>query len=313
MRLFRAYGLTLAADGDMPELEVVDSGEPDLVFSVADHAPEPVTTDDAWIPLSFSDVEDPWSEMRRRGEDYVVRVGGLVEFEVSSATDRVVARPLEPVEDVTLRHLLIDHVLPSVVAHRGGIVLHGSAVAGPGGVLAFVGDSGVGKSTLASALCDRGMPLLADDALWIRTAGGVATVEASYPGLRIWPGSCQDRGRSADAPAMADYSEKVRLSGGDLPGGSLPRDEGIRRIHLVEPPGERVEILIEPVPFGKAVSGLLRHGSVLDPEDRERMRRQFETVTDSSVVHSVRRLSFPRDESRIEELVDRILEEAEAP
>lgn len=51
----------------------------------------------------------------------------------------------------------------AILLQRGGMVLHGSAVALEGRAYVFSGDSGVGKSTLAAALCQAGCTLITDD------------------------------------------------------------------------------------------------------------------------------------------------------
>jgi hypothetical protein len=62
-------------------------------------------------------------------------------------------------------------VLPMALQALGGEALHASGVLGPSGVVALCGDSGVGKSTLASALGARGYPVWADDAVAFEVAG----------------------------------------------------------------------------------------------------------------------------------------------
>src|SRR5579859_218657 len=66
--------------------------------------------------------------------------------------------------------LILTGPLASFVMFRiGHPKLHGSAVATPNGAVIFLGAAGYGKSTLAAAFVNRGMPLLADDLLPLST------------------------------------------------------------------------------------------------------------------------------------------------
>jgi hypothetical protein len=67
-----------------------------------------------------------------------------------------------------------------VLCHqRGTTPLHGSAIDIVDGCVAFVGDSGAGKSTMAAALASRGHHVISDD---------LCVFEASEQGVRVWPG-----------------------------------------------------------------------------------------------------------------------------
>ncbi|NDJ10008.1 MAG: hypothetical protein EBY17_02270 [Acidobacteriia bacterium] len=67
-----------------------------------------------------------------------------------------------------------------VLLQRGGLVLHGSAVAdAQGRAFVFCGRSGIGKSTLAAALCRSGTHFVTDDVC------SVSLAEAGSP--VIWP------------------------------------------------------------------------------------------------------------------------------
>jgi hypothetical protein len=60
-------------------------------------------------------------------------------------------------------HRLLSTVLPLLLAERGDLVVHGSAVDAGGRAVIFLGTSGRGKSTLALAAGSRGFPVLAED------------------------------------------------------------------------------------------------------------------------------------------------------
>ena len=67
-----------------------------------------------------------------------------------------------------------------VLCHqRGTTPLHGSAIDIVDGCVAFVGDSGAGKSTMVAALASRGHQVISDD---------LCVFEASEQGVRVWPG-----------------------------------------------------------------------------------------------------------------------------
>jgi hypothetical protein len=76
--------------------------------------------------------------------------------------------------------LVTSHVLPLAAVLRGMEVLHASAVATAGGVLAFLGRSGAGKTTLAGRLVARGARFVTDDVLAVDVVG--TTVRAHRGG-----------------------------------------------------------------------------------------------------------------------------------
>lgn len=69
--------------------------------------------------------------------------------------------------------LLIATALPAMMWMRGGFMLHAATVTFPGiqGAIAFIGDSGVGKSTVVNRLLSEGAILIGDDTLVLRRVG----------------------------------------------------------------------------------------------------------------------------------------------
>ena len=115
----------------------------------------------------------------------------------------------------SLRHVLLDQVLPRLLAQRGHLVLHGSlAVTADARHVVVIGDSGMGKSTLASAFALAGGAVLTDDCLSVAFQGERPRAIPSYPGLRLWPDSLTALfpARKAEATPMTHYSDKQRLA-----------------------------------------------------------------------------------------------------
>jgi len=88
-----------------------------------------------------------------------------------------------------------------VLFQRGRLALHASAVAVGGKVVAFLGEPGAGKSSLAAALHARGHDLVADDVTAVDLTGGRPLVFPAFPQLKLMP-----------AAAAAVGCDEARLS-----------------------------------------------------------------------------------------------------
>lgn len=154
-----------------------------------------------------------WLSFGRRDDGYLLRFGDLADFEVSAAGDRIRCRPATGLAAMTLRHLLLDQVLPLALSQAGRLVLHASAVHVPRlGAIAFAGRAGAGKSTLAAALAMRGCQLMADDSLVVAAGPPAMMALPGYPGVRLW--SEASRGLRLDRSAtasVAHYTRKQRI------------------------------------------------------------------------------------------------------
>lgn len=132
----------------------------------------------------------------------VLRYPGLCEF-VGDPELADVTVHLHPGGDPGLIPILAAGALVAVhLKLRHELVLHASAVQRNGQVLAFVGASGMGKSTLAALLCNNGCELVTDDVL---------RVDLTAPVARVYPGGVESRLRmNARQLADAAPSDAVR-------------------------------------------------------------------------------------------------------
>jgi hypothetical protein len=89
--------------------------------------------------------------------------------------------------DDDVRLFLQGSAFGALLQQRGLLALHASAVAVGEGAVAFMGPSGIGKSTLATAFHQRGYTVLTDDVCVVDfDAGGAPVVVPGYPQLKLW-------------------------------------------------------------------------------------------------------------------------------
>lgn len=152
-RFYRAYGLTIASDVALPELEPAQPGVADLLIALA-----PV------------DMPKPSPEaatiFRFEPERQYLAWHAVGAFLISGGR-RIDVEPAPGVDDALLAFPLLGPVMALLLHRRGLLVLHASAIALSGQGAIFMGDKGAGKSTTASALIRAGHELLTDDVVAI--------------------------------------------------------------------------------------------------------------------------------------------------
>ena len=141
-------------------------------------------------------------------------------FLIAAAGDRIarlVATAAEAPAQRTLERAL-GAPMALALALRGIFLLHASALAGPRGVIAICGESGTGKSTLASAAAswrDLGLSRVADDQLPV-ALGARPTVLPHFPQLKLPPEAWHAPGAAAVLPLrMVVQALRSAPAGGD--------------------------------------------------------------------------------------------------
>lgn len=147
------------------------------------------------------------------GNDYRLFLPDGGNFFVTADLQTVVCMPEPAASMQTIEHLLLDQVIPRVLAQSGRLVFHGSCVVLPTGrVVTFLGDSGVGKSVLAASIHKVGGTLLTDDCFMVVFEDNVPMVVPGYSGLRLWPDMADELFPDHQRSGMAHYSAKQRVS-----------------------------------------------------------------------------------------------------
>jgi hypothetical protein len=297
---YQLCGFVLESNVSLPELEPIQGREVEYSFQLlSPSAPKPFA--ECWLHHHVQSRGEVWLSLGKHGGGYLLRFPDLADFVAVGREIRCFPTDTLPAE--TIRHFLLDLVMPLLLSGRGKLVLHASAVVVAGEALAFVGPTGRGKSTLTACFGARGFPLLADDCLVLQEVQGQFMATPNYGGLRLWPDSITALfDREPKLAAMAGDSEKLRL-GTETGRVRFHREPvRLRRIYVLESPDDGTAV--QGVVVGRASPRdacleLAKHTFRLDVTDRQRLLEEFDLLGRVAGSIPVCRLVYPRDFTRI--------------
>jgi hypothetical protein len=173
---YRIGPLAYASELDLPELERAGPSAALPVIAIRlGRAPQRVTS-----PV----VHGPAYEANVR--EFLFRVAGVATYYVRDGAE-VIVDPVADAPAIDVRSYLLGSIFAAICHQRGLLPLHASAIATPRGAVAFLGDSGAGKSSLAAFLAGRGHAVLADDICLIDPSAPInSRVLPVSPWLKLW-------------------------------------------------------------------------------------------------------------------------------
>lgn len=246
-------------------------------------------------------------EFRRTAEGFHLRFPDRADFAVDLSTQRVTLHPADCEDTDTAADLFANQVTPLLSAYHGALVLHASAVCVDGAVLGFLGGTGRGKSTLATAFARRGFAFLSDDGLTLERTGDGYRALANVASVRLFADSQAELlGRAQPGP---DHDGgKDRISAPEL----LPHHAGaapLKALFVLGEPKSR-DVAIEPLGAASAVDGLIAHSFMLDTTDRPRMTAHFKRVAELADTLPCMALDYPRDFAQLDAVVAAVVDRA---
>jgi hypothetical protein len=242
-----AYNLIIHSELPFPELVPYkatlerDRKQPDVVISFRQISnSEAETVDGGQRLLGILETLKECRFLVEFGRNIVIEAGPGIEVDV-------------------LRPIILGPIFAVLLRQRGLLVLHASSVVMNGGAIAFMGHSGVGKSTLANAFYQQEYSLVTDDVLAIQVEGSYPIVFPGYPYVRLLP----------DTAAFLGYDfESLNL----IYNGAAKRNHcltksfarvpfPLKRIYVLEDVG-RSQNEIEAMELQEAFVELTRHSRV---------------------------------------------------
>ena len=303
----------LRTDLPLPSLPRLPDDAPGLPITVVQGTagiPDDLPWQHHWL-----DGDEALLSLARQDSDYWLRVPDYADFRIRLQPCSVQVVPLDAALDAaTLEHLLVDQILPRVLAQLGGTLIHASAVRIGARQVLFAAPSGWGKSTLAGLLHRAGHRVLSDDCVQL-VAGedGRIGVIPTYPSLRLNTDSLDalfpDQGQTAP---VAHYTDKRRVPMPAPP--DLARPLPVDAIYLLgEPAQDRDvdvdvdEVRIEPAHPAAVCLALIRHSFRLDLADRAASAAQLRQCGAIASAVPGFELHYPRDHARGGELIEALL------
>lgn len=185
-----AHGLSITSELLCPELTQVEQNG---------HAP------DVLIHLGTTPtaLENPTKQSvlyQAKPNQFLLTLDQIARFWVQDGK-QITIEPAAESHEETIRLFLLGSALGALLHQRGQVILHGSAVETARGAVVFTGPSGVGKSTLAAALQQRGYRVLADDVCSIVYDETVQEAQV-HPGLahlKLWADAVEQLALTAAA------------------------------------------------------------------------------------------------------------------
>jgi hypothetical protein len=180
MYSYTLYGLHVQATLPLPELPSVPTSTPaDVKITLEDLSPVPDSDSKSGLYVSekSDEVRYHWTDFG----SFVVRSGREILYD-----------PLPGVSENAVRLPLLGVVMGTLLHQRGFFTLHASAVSINDNTVAFIGQKGAGKSTIAAAFHTRGHPLITDDVLALDPCPeGSISVLPAFPQIKLLPDAAQ--------------------------------------------------------------------------------------------------------------------------
>lgn len=212
---------------------------------------------------------------------YVLRCHRTCDFVIDAGLRDVTVHVVSGADPELASVLVTGTLLSFLLELRGHVVLHASAVDVGGVAVAFVGATGMGKSTMAALMCADGAALVTDDVLRLDVddSDRAPTCHAGATELRLRKAAGHLASRFIEPVGTrrtVDGRVALQLSGATRPGPPLagiiipvPDHGGARRT----PEVERLDTM-------NAMLTLLRFPRLLGWRDRPTINRHFHQLAD---------------------------------
>jgi hypothetical protein len=232
---------------------------------------------------------------------------GLFEFVVSADGRRVAGRPLADASPEAFRTYLLSQVISFALLGQGIESLHATVLEVEGGAVAFLGDCGYGKSTLAAAFLGAGHRLLTDDLLVAKPNPDGVLAFPGPPRIKLFPEPARCFLGDVSGPSMNGLTPKQVIPLG--PGQSVSAPRPLRAFYVLRPPADqsrRSRVTVRRLSPRHAVLRLLANTFNAAVRDPARLARQFAAASLLATTVPVKSLSYPRDLSQLPFVVEAV-------
>lgn len=221
MYKYFAYNLFIESDFQLPGFTIAANFDPSLQkFPVVQIVCKKLSN------TSLNDFDNSTLHLNGTAD-------GVLKCKIINGT-KIIVEPDKSADPSFLSTVISGELIAALLRQRGLLVLHGSSVARDGKIIAFLGDSGYGKSTTASYFIQNGYKLVAEDLLVIEMKENELRAVPGPDSIKLRPDSGKKFNSKFDLyPKVYNNTEKRII---DLPDNSIPSisDNQIRSIYVLE-------------------------------------------------------------------------------
>jgi hypothetical protein len=180
-----------------PFLYVTELLLPELPAAMPGPGEQPVNIRLGATPAALSAPLATAESYEANDTEFLLRLPGIANYYVRDGVEIVISRAAGAPE-LDVRSYLMGNLFAVLCHQRGLLPLHASAIATPGGAVAFLGASGAGKSSIAAFLARRGHRIVADDICLVDPAAPRdRRVLPMAPWLKLWSATLDAMGESS--------------------------------------------------------------------------------------------------------------------
>lgn len=301
---FRIFDTTVRSEFPLPELPETTGQDFAVSVKMGTDDPEQLASQGFERVFDWFDYHDRvvcWCD--RKADEYLFVFPYTASFHITP-DNLVTCYSLEGSSMQLLRHLLLNQIIPRLLGTRGRLVLHASAVTLPNGQsVAFLGNSGYGKSTLVSSFHRHGAQLINDDCILLECGNNGVTAIGGLVGIRLFPDSVNAVFNEATGfTDYTPYTDKQQLFLKEQAVDKPPQPCVLDAMFLLNDPKKESfdKIEIEPVAGSQAMVAMIYSAFSLDPSDKKMIVSNFQNVG-QAISENLRiyKLQYPRIHGRL--------------
>ena len=233
MYQYKACNLSIQSELLFPELEI--------------------TTDQPDVSIRIIDTDSLASIKCDRGNSFVGTVDNVGTFVVREGKEILVV-PIFNVDLSFLRTIIMGPIICILLRQRGFLVLHASSFAANGEAVAFMGDSGWGKSTLVELFHSKGYKILTDDVMIIENHQSRSLVMPGFAQIKLWPDAAAASGHNYNSLSTV-HSQTIKLRH-SIDRGFANRPLPLKKIYLLSFGNNNQVLTLKPQ---EAFAHLVKH------------------------------------------------------
>lgn len=309
---YRIFDFSIRSTIPLPELPRSDCTAAQFSFILAAASPQQIEPT-IWLHHWLLPNGEKSISLAKINGHFILRFHHLADFLYSPTESSITCHPVPDTPQETIRHLLLDQVIPRIVSYLGRPVIHASGTVINNTGVVFLGETGWGKSTLCAFFHQNGFPLLNDDAILLEKCQHGVIGIPSYAGIRLLDDSLKvlrfDQDTDHNIQNVSHYSPKKRIIFGNKQperASQLP----IKVLLVLNDPkkSQEMPLLFSRITGSHAALELMKHCFHLDPTDVRMMGKRLITVTDflASNKLTIFNLNFQRNHELLPSICEQI-------